>query len=78
MRNFFMGLVVGLLGAILWIQTILIRDVGQMLMGEEAWRRDELLVAVAMVGFLVMFLGPILFWGLLPVGGWLWRRFRPS
>jgi len=78
MRNFFMGLALGLLGAVLWIVASVVAAFATVGDDEPDLFADPVSGSLVVIGFLVMFLGPFLFWLVLPVGGWLRRRFRPS
>jgi hypothetical protein len=73
-RNFAVGLALLLLGTILWIQSLIIREMGIMLLGREHLRVDELgLVAVA-ASIALAVLGPILFWFVVPLIEWYRRE----
>jgi hypothetical protein len=73
-RNFAVGLALLLLGTILWIQSLIIREMGTMLLGREHLRVDQLgLVAVA-ASIALVILGPILFWFVVPLIEWYRRE----
>jgi drug/metabolite transporter (DMT)-like permease len=75
-RNFFMGLALGLLGAILWIVASIIAAAASLAEDEKDLFADPVSGALAVVGFVVMFFGPLLFWLIVPVAGWWRRRHR--
>lgn len=78
MRNFFMGLALGILGAVLWIVASFLAAVGSLPEEEPDLFASPVAGSLVVMGFMVMFLGPIVCWLVLPVGGWLRRRFRSS
>jgi drug/metabolite transporter (DMT)-like permease len=75
MRNFFFGLALGLLGAILWIVASIVAAAASFAENKNDPFADPVSGTLMVVGFAVMFLGPALFWIVVPVAGW-WRRRR--
>jgi hypothetical protein len=62
-KNFAIGLGIGLLGAILWIISSVVGGVGEGLGGE-----PPTIIRVFMyIGFIVMFVGPVLWWIIIPL-----------
>lgn len=75
MGNFFKGLALGVLGALLWIVARIAWVVGALAVGSDDPWEDPTSASLMVVGLVVMFAGPILFWFVTPVVGW-WRRRR--
>jgi len=75
MRNFFFGLALALLGAILWIVASIVAAAASLTEGEDDLFADPVSGTLVVIGFFVMFIGPILFWFVVPVYGY-WRRRR--
>lgn len=74
MRNFFFGLALGLLGAILWVVASIVAGVAQVAEGENDLFADPVSGSLVVIGFVVMFLGPAIYWFIVPVLGWFRRR----
>lgn len=66
MRNLVIGLVLGMLGAILWLLASFFAGFGEVVSGESP--PDK--VGLAIAGFVVMFGGPLVFWIILPIIKW--------
>jgi predicted branched-subunit amino acid permease len=70
MRNFGIGLGIGLLGAILWVISSVVGGIGEGLGGE----RLIVLRILMYIGFIVMFVGPLVWWIVLPLVNIIRRR----
>jgi len=67
MRDFAIGLVVGLVGMILWMQSYIIREMGTLLLGRAHGPVDELGLVAMAASIALMALGPLLFWVIVPL-----------
>ena len=98
-RNFLIGLALGMLGAILWVVASVVAGLASAggcleqtfptpepgappqfptLTGcESDLFSDPVSGSLVVVGFLVMLGGPVLFWVVLPIAGWVRRRIWP-
>jgi len=74
MRDFAIGLVVGLVGMILWMQSYIIREMATLLLGRAHTPVDELGWVAMAASIALMALGPLLFWVVLPLSDWLRRE----
>lgn len=63
MKNFALGLIIGLLGIIVWLIASVIGGFGEGVSGE----KEPVLYGLMSVGFLLIFLGPLTFWVIVPV-----------
>ena len=63
MRNFVIGLGLGMLGAILWMIAGAFVGIGEVVEGET----HPGFLGLAIAGFVVMFCGPLTFWIILPI-----------
>lgn len=70
MRNFGIGLGLGILGALLWVVASVLGGIGQAMKSPA----PPIVTAFMTIGFIVMFLGPLVFWIILPIRNWLKRR----
>jgi len=75
--SFFKGLALGLLGLLLWIVASVITGVSQA--GEDLGGQETpvLFYVFVGIGFAVMIGGPLLYWFVFPIVGYL-RRRRPT
>ncbi len=67
MKSFFMGLVVGVLGLIVWLVASVIEGLVRGVEGKGSW-----VYSLVVLGFLLMIGGPVFFWLLRP----LWNKVR--
>lgn len=74
MRDFAIGLVLGLVGMILWMQSYIIREMATLLLGRAHGPVDELGLVAMAASIALMVLGPLLFWVVLPLSDWLRRE----
>jgi len=63
MKNFALGLGIGLVGTLLWVIASVVGGFGEAVSGE----RSPLLYALMVVGFIVMLGAPLTFWVILPI-----------
>lgn len=72
MKNFALGLGLGLLGTLLWVVASVVQGVG---VGVGVGGKSSPLLTVLMViGFVVIFAAPVTFWIVLPIKNRLSRR----
>ena len=76
MGKFFAGLALGILGALLWIIASVLAAVGALAEGEDDLFADPVAGSPVVVGFVVVIGGPVLYWFILPIVGWLRCRGR--
>jgi len=67
MGNLFKGLVLGVLGVLLWIIASVLAAVGSVAEGSDDPFASPLFGSLMVVGFAVMVLGPFLFWVVAPI-----------
>ena len=77
MVNFVWGLTLGLLGAAVFLGSASARPLGFDQPCSETVYCDPILASLGLVGFLVMFAAPLLFWVVAPGLEWL-NRHLPS
>ena len=70
MKRFAIGLVIGLVGAILWVITSVLWGFGAAF-GAEA---PPVVTALMIIGFIAMFGGPLVYWVALPIKDKIRRR----
>ena len=70
MKNFAIGLGIGLLGVILWVLASVVQGLGTGVGGKSL----PLLTVLMIIGFVIMFAGPVTFWIILPIKNRLSRR----
>jgi len=71
-HNVFKGIVVGILGFIVWFVVSVVYGIGLGLGGGE----DPTIEAFRALGFALMVVGPVVYVVILPIWGW-WRGRRP-
>jgi hypothetical protein len=67
MRDFAIGLVLGLVGMILWMQSFIVRELGILLLGRAHGPVDQLGLVAMAASVALMVLGPLFFWFVLPM-----------
>lgn len=72
MKNFGIGLALGLVGLAVWGFSSIIAGMAEIIEGPSPWFGEPLMV----VGFCVMFLGPLTFWIILPIIKLIRRKRR--
>jgi len=70
-HNVFKGIVVGVLGFVVWLLTSVVGGLREGLGGG----RDPVLYGLMFLGFFLMIGGPVVYIGVLPAWGW-WKRRR--
>jgi len=78
-RNLFMGLALGIQGALLWVAAdVLVPAANTLVRAAEKDFSEPVANALAVVGFLVMVGGPILYWLVVPVIALLFSEIDDS
>ena len=72
MKDFAIGLVIGLVGAVLWVLVSLVGGAGEAIIGEV----NPTLRVLMYIGGVVMVGGPLVFWVILPIRRRISRRGR--
>ena len=70
MRNFGIGLGLGILGALLWVVASAMVGIGQGMKSPAPPIANVFMV----IGFITMFVGPLVFWIILPIRNWLKKK----
>jgi hypothetical protein len=76
MLKFIAGLGCAILGLIIWVLGSVVAAAASLEKGNHSIFADPVAGTLVVIGFTVMFVGPILFWFVLPIVGWVRRRGR--